>query len=131
MTTPTVDQTVSPLADARSELAASLEADTGYTCHEQYTEAFATPCYMLTGNGHTGIRNGICLYTVRVYSLFGPRTEAPGQVEELGRLAAVACADFGARVETVPAPGVFTVGDREYAGVQFDAEIPIENLRSI
>jgi len=131
VTTPTVDQTVSPLLDARQDLASAIETDTGYTCHESYTEAFATPCYMLAGNGHTGVRSGVCIYTVRVYALFGPRTEAANQAEELGRLAMVACADFGARVDTVPPPGVFTVGDREYAGVQFDAEVPIETLRRI
>jgi len=130
VTTPTVDQTVSPLLDARQDLASAIETDTGYTCHDSYTKAFATPCYMLAGNGHTGMRTtaqgiGVALYTIRVYALFGPETEAANQVEELARLAVVACFDAGLNVPTVPAPGLFTVGDREYAGVQFDVEYAV------
>lgn len=134
--TVTVDQTISPLLDARQQLAEALQDATGYTCHDSYTAGFATPCYVLTGDGWTPDASGIVLYRVQITCLYGNQSgQIVGGVEELARLAHIACIDFGARVDQagVPAPGSVTVGEpttREYAAVQFTVEIPV-TIRSI
>jgi hypothetical protein len=132
MTTPTVDQAVSPLLDAREILAAALVADTGYHAYPSFTAAVATPCYVLQGNGWQVSTSGRVIYKVLVTCLYSNQAgELHGGVEELARLAVVACADAGFGVFDVPAPGTVTLSEsREYAGVQFEAQVPV-TLRSI
>lgn len=135
--TATIDQSVSPLLDARQQLADAIATDSGYTCHDSFTAGFATPCYVLTGAGWAPDASGIILYRVQVTCLYADQAgQLVGGVEELARLAHMACIDFGARVDSagVPAPGTLTLseapGAREYAAVQFTVEIPV-TLRSI
>lgn len=132
MTTPTVDQSPSPLRDARDLLAAAIETVTGYQCHPSYTVNVASPCYVLQGNGWKVSATGYVTYLVTVTCLWASQAgELHGGVEELARLAVVACADAGWAVYEVPAPGTITVAEgRDYAGVQFQAERPV-TLRSI
>lgn len=122
MTTTTIDTSVSPLLDVRTDLATAIETATGYACHPSYVEGFATPCLILTGNGWTATTPERIAYRVQVNAVYATQAgDLATGVEELARLAAVACIDAGWAVYEVPAPGTFTVGSREYAGVQFDA----------
>lgn len=131
MTTPTIDTAVSPLLDARTQIAAAIEAATERKCHASYTEAFATPCVVLQGAGYTMSVTGYVTYKITVTALYANQSGDAGEgVEELARLAVIACVDAGAGVFDVPAAGTVNIGSREYAGVQFEAQIPV-TLRSI
>lgn len=120
--TATVDTTVSPLLAARQQLAAALEAATGYTAHPSYVEGFASPCIIITPNGWEAVTPTQVLYAVKVSAVVANQSGQLGDaVEELARLCVVGCMDASWAVPMVSAPGRYTVVDREYAGVQFEA----------
>ena len=126
-----VDTAVSPLLDARTTLAAAIEAATGYQCHASYEPSLTTPCYVLTGNGLVSTTSGIVVYRVMVTALYANQAgDLADGVEELARLALAACVDAGARWIDVDPPGSVTVGNNEFAGVQFEVTLPV-TLRSI
>ena len=121
--TATIDTSTSPLLDARTDLASAIETATGWETHASYVEGFATPCIILTGNGWTGFARNKIGYRVQVNCVTANQAgDLSDAVEELARVTALACIDAGWAVKEVPAPGAFTVNDRQYAGVQFDAE---------
>jgi len=111
-----VDTALSPLLDARTDLATAIETATGYTCHPSHETALATPCYVLEPAGWVTVT---------------PTTvDLADGVEELARLAWVACIDHGCRMIECPPPGAVTVGSHDYAGVQFTTTLLV-TIRSI
>jgi hypothetical protein len=130
-----VDTALSPLLDARTGLAAAVEAATGYTCHPSHETALATPCMVLEGDGWVtnvvGDQSTV-YYRMTLTCLYANQAgDLADGVEELARLAFVACLDYGARIPTeVPAPGAVKVGNNDYAGVQFTTTLPV-TIRSI
>lgn len=128
--TVTVNTTLSPLLDVRTNLAAAIELSTGYRTHASHTASVASPCIVLEGDGWVtnvvGDQSTV-YYRITVTCLLA--NQAGGlatSVEELARLAFVACLDFGCRIPTeVPAPGAVTVGDKDFAGVQFTCTLPV------
>jgi len=130
-TTRTIDTSVSPFRDVRTDLAAAIEAATGWTTFPTYVTAFSTPCVILTGGGWAMTATGLTGYRVSVSCVLANQAgDLSDEVEEIARLAALACIDNQWAVPEVPAPGLFQVGDRGYAGVQFTAQALV-TLRSI
>jgi hypothetical protein len=122
------DLTHSPLLAERVAIAAALTAATGLDAHASYTEAFAVPCFVLTGVGWAPPANGVTKYRVHVTCLYAEQGGASADVvEDICRRASIALADAGLTTyQDVPEPGVVTVGAREYAGMQFTIEDPVE-----
>ena len=116
-----VDTALSPLLDARDGLAAAIEAATGYTCHTSKPAGVATPCYVLEGAGWVALAgDNTVAYKVNLTCLYANQAgDLADGVEELARAAYVACLDHGCRMIEVPAPGAVSVGNADYAGVQF------------
>lgn len=125
--TATVDVTISPLLDARTRLAAAIESATGYQCHASFENAIATPCYVLQPNGWVALAiDNLVAYRVQLTALYANQSGDLGDgVEELARLAYIACADFGAKFIEVAAPGSVTIGTTDYAGVQFEVTLGV------
>jgi len=116
-----VDTALSPLIDARDGLATALETATGYTCHTSKPAGVATPCLVLEGNGWVSLAaDNVVAYKINVTCLYANQSgDLADGVEEMARLAYVACVDYGCRMIEVPAPGAISVGNADYAGVQF------------
>ena len=126
-----VDTALSPLLDARETLATAIETASGYTCHSSFEPGVTTPCYVLTPNGWLFTNHGLFVYRITVTCLYANQAGDLGDgVEELARLATIACVDAGFKTPQVPAPGKVTVGKADYAGVQFETTIPV-TFRSI
>jgi hypothetical protein len=124
------DVATSPLAGARTALAAALESATGYTAHPGYTTSLHTPCYVLQPDGWQWLTGGgYVVYRVTVTCLYGDQSGATSDAaEELARQAAVVCADQNWRIPDVPAPGSVTNPadpGRPLAGVQFTATLQV------
>ena len=131
MTTRTIDVTVSPFRDVRTDLATAIEDATGWTTYPTFVAAFATPCVILTGGGWVQSSTGLTGYKVSVNCVLANQGgDLSDEVEEIARLAAIACIDAQWAVLEVPAPGLFQIGDRGYTGVQFTAQALV-TLRSI
>src|SRR5512139_314051 len=99
----TIDTSLSPLLDVRTDLAAAIELATGMRCHDSYVQGFATPCVILTGNGWRQATPGQLAYTVQVNCVLANQAgDLANDVEELARLVTVACIDAGWGVPEVP-----------------------------
>jgi hypothetical protein len=121
-TTRTIDVTVSPFRAARADLATAIEAATGWTVHPSYTAAITTPCIILTGGGFTQVTADQYGYTVAVNCVLANQGgDLADEVEEVARLAVLACIDNQWAARDVPAPGLFQIGERAYVGVTFNA----------
>ena len=116
-----IDTALSPLLDARADLATAITADTGYPCHSSKPAGVATPCVVLEGAGWVNYMGSAdIIYKINVTCLYANQAgDLADGVEEMARNVYVACVDFGCRMIEVPAPGAISVGNAEYAGVQF------------
>ncbi len=125
--TATVNTALSPFLDARQGLATAIQAATGYTCHPSHEAAIATPCYVLEGDGWVSLAaDNVVAYKIKVTCLYANQSgDLADGVEELARLAYVACADYGCRGVEVEAPGAVAVGANDYAGVQFTTTLAV------
>jgi hypothetical protein len=85
----------------------------------------STPCYVLEGDGWVVLTAAnVVAYRLRVTALYANQAgDLADGVEELARLAYLACVSYGCRTVEVPAPGAVTIGNAEYAGVQFDTTL--------
>jgi len=129
--TTTVDTTTSPLIADRNTLATDLAAATGYPCHQTYTGALSTPCYVLTGAGWSATNGYVIGYRVTVTCLYANKgANLADGVEEMARQAAIVCVDQAIILDDVPEPSIVTIGapdsQRDYAGVQFTVTIPTQ-----
>ena len=126
-----VDTALSPLLDARTDLATAIELATGYTCHPSMETALATPCYVLSPDGWVTVTPTTVAAKFTVTCLYANQAgDLADGVEELARLAWVACIDHGCRMIECPPPGAVTVGSHDYAGVQFTTTLLV-TIRSI
>lgn len=124
-----VDSTLSPLLEARAELASTIQAATGYACHASKPAALSSPCIILEPDGWQPFTaSGAVIYRVRVTVLYASKdeTDMANGVEELARLAYTAGVAAGWRAVEVPTPGSVTVRTDEFAGVQFQFTKPLE-----
>jgi len=125
--TVTVDLAPSPLADARTNLAAAIETATGYTTHPSKPAGVATPCIVVEPAGwvsHQTADMSVVIYKMTVTCLLANQGgNLAESVEELARLAWVACLDHGCKMPECPEPGAVSVGNADYAGVQFTATL--------
>lgn len=122
-----VDTALSPLLDARTALAASIETATGYPVYASKPAGVATPCIVLEGAGWVQLMAaGDVAYKMNVTCLYANQAgDLADGVEEMARLAYVACLDANCRMIEVPAPGAISVGNADYAGVQFLTTLPV------
>jgi len=123
MTSMTVDVATAPLLLARTQLAATIEAATGYDCYLGGAENMSTPAVVVEPNGwviaHAAA--SIVKYTVNVTCLYNASEGALDGAEEMARRVYLALAAAGWLVPEVPPAGQVDYGSRPFIGCQFTA----------
>jgi hypothetical protein len=119
--------TDSPLWRIRDEIAGWIETDTGLTVHRDFTAGFAPPCVVLDGGGWSQLSGCQMSYQLRVNVIYGDQAGTSIPIcEEYTRQVWDCLTQRNLFTETVPPPGVISLGDRDQVACQFVVSVPLD-----